>query len=302
MTKYTDELRQELHEFILESTMVKRIFTMGIAGAAKAKPGILLARAMGFNRQGKFSVNGERLEGSKNKWQRYFAKGCPELIEYLTRVDLLMGQDARNFDDYFDSPVPRNKEGEVQMPLSQVGTEEPSEELQAWVAQLPDWGELYTPKGLNFFVLFSLYNIETGDNPNYKQLLRLCDSYDSPYSVRFCQGVPQNDAEALYQYTNDRNLLLGNDVEAEYTEAPEPESTDPYGDYLKELQAEATRREVEKLQEQARALAKEIRGVDISKLVLPTTPSELRIFNSKLMGIQELENELYPASEETFDV
>ncbi|CAL9986243.1 hypothetical protein VPHD260_0177 [Vibrio phage D260] len=204
--------------------MVKRIFAMGIADAAKAKPGILLARAMGFNSQGKFVVNGERLEGSKNKWQRYFAKGCPELIEYLTRVDLLMGQDARNFDDYFDSPVPRNKDGEVQMPLSQAssGTEEPSDELKDWVAQLPDWGELYTPKGLNFFILFSLYNIETGDNPNYKQLLRICDSYDSPYRVRFCQGKPQNDPELESHYAGDMLRLTGIMPEAEVAKAPEP--------------------------------------------------------------------------------
>lgn len=298
MTKeYTEADRQHLYNYVMDSRLTRRIFDTGIEATAEAKPNALVARALGFNKQGKFNVNGERAEGSKNKWQRYFSTGCPELLEYIARVCILEGEEF-SVDSYFLKPVERNKAGEVHMPYTPPSTETPSAELVAWVAQLPDWGELYTPKGFNFYILYHLYYIDHGENPNHKQLIRACDSYDSPYKVRLCQGTPQNDPAIEFDYAQDLLRLTGLSPEAEVTKAPEPESTDPYGDYLAELQAEATRREVEKLQGQAEALAEEIRGVDISKLVLPTTPSELRIFNSKLMGIKELEDELYPVSKE----
>lgn len=219
MTKqYTMEERELLYDTIMDASMTTRILQTGVAAAAAAKPNVLLARALGFNYLGKFSVNRERPEGSKNKWQRYFPKGCPELLEYLARVDTLQGEEFTP-DNHFQAELARGSETHIKYTVEK---EEPSAELVSWAAQLPDWGELYTPAGLNFYVLYHLYRMEHGVAPNHKQLLQICDQYDSPYKIRFCQGEPKNDADLELHYTNDTRRLLGMRPEPESEEEPLP--------------------------------------------------------------------------------
>lgn len=287
MTKYTAQFRQELCDRIMEATPTQRLLTKGVAATAKENPGILIARAMGFNKNGKFAVNGERKEGSNNKWQRYFAKGCPELLEYLARLDFMAGQEF-NPDTVFFNPIPRNHASEVTMGW-ESGVEKPDTQLEEWVKQLPNWGELYTPNGLNFYALFFLYILEFDTKPNHKQLLCVCDRYDSPYTIRFCQGKPQNDNVAELAYKEEASRLLGK----EYVEpvAPEPE-IDKVEVVLAALLELKQKQELQKAKEELELAVSGCGSLDMSDITIPETLEEIADLTKRIYSINALEHEL----------
>ncbi|CAM0023958.1 hypothetical protein VPHD239_0181 [Vibrio phage D239] len=273
----------------------------------------IIARAVGFNSRGKFQVQRERVEGSKVIWQRHYAKGCPELLEYVARFNICrkIPVDVPKPEAYI-AGITRGELVENDFAIKLLNTSAPDmgcervDAYREWVADLPAWGELYTPNGLNFVAVSFLYALlkENSEEvpasvPN-SVVMYICDSYDSPYKIRFCQGVPSkaganDDWPSLYQ--SELVLLCGADALKDPYEAPlEPpmvRPTCPLVDLISDLEAELA----EAKREAARnhlieELAFLLDDESVGRVELPDTMEAIEAMTKLTQRAISLQNEL----------
>ncbi len=270
----------------------------------------LSVRAIGFSDRGKFQVHKERAPEGKTVWERYYAKGCPELLEYITRYALIKGGTTGQAEHYIEN-IERgtlyHNEAAISVwdKIKKPNLDNESE-FYTWAkAHLPDWQELYTPDGLNFVAVFLLIHLAKKSDLPYPDVpaqtaAYLCRKIASPYKIRFCQGVPSkagtNDNwPELYQ--SELVLLCGESILKDpYTaplEVPVLRPTCPLVDLISDLEAELAEAEREA------ALAKLMEGLSFllpadsaGNVELPESMAGIQAMQANIDKAMELHNQL----------
>ncbi|CAL9974189.1 hypothetical protein VPHD124_0185 [Vibrio phage D124] len=300
-------LREQLFAKITTSKHITELKENGIP----QRNGInsIQARAVGFNARGNFQVQRERVEGGKVIWQRHYSKGCPELMEYIARYSLVTGESHSVKPEDYIKGIERGLlvyNEFVPNILKTRGAEEGCVEAAAfrdWLNDgLPEWGELYTPNGLNYVAIMYLYKLVTGDRVSLKPavIMQMCDSHESPYKIRFCQGVPSkagsnDDWPSLFR--SELVLLCGADVLKDPYEAPlEPpmvRPTCPLVDLISDLEAELAEAKCEAARNHLiEELAFLLDDESVGRVELPDTMEAIEAMTKLTQRAISLQNEL----------
>lgn len=302
-------IRKQLFDKIMTSRQITDLREKGIPERDSISS--VKARAVGFNSRGNFQVHRERVEGSKVIWQRHYSKGCPELLEYVARFNIATGSSHSVKPEDYIKGIKRGElvynvfVPELLTAKAPEGDCSKAAEFREWLRQLPNWEELYTPNGYNFVAIVYLYNLVTGGNIPLDPpvIMHICDSYDSPYKIRFCQGVPSkagsnDDWPELYKYEI-MKLVGGDTAESPHDPYAEPNllavarPTCPLVDLIHDLEDELAEAKLEAAKDKLlEGLSFLLPSELASKVAVPDTMEGVQDMQAKVDRATDLHIEL----------